>query len=306
AAALAATAILAGCSPSAAPRATGASHCADFTPLPIQPNEPPPAIFKDAASGPYEFLAGIPGQRPRLFPGIGTSNLPRHVAQRLYYNTSRPGSASEYDIQVAREGQCPETVTAGLLDSVSPDGRAMVIFVGNERRLVDEHGRILKSLKNGSYSWTNDSHLVDSDATGITVSDHFGQHSRLLVPGYSLVLGSLGPSSLLYSTTTGVFKVDAASSIAGPPARLTATRLLAGAGSPDGKYLAGVDQAGTATVLRIADQVIVPVSPPGPPLQFLWSPDSAWVALQTQFGGLVLRVGDGRTIDLGSLNVVSW
>jgi hypothetical protein len=76
-------------------------------------------------------------------------------------------------------------------------------------------------------------------------------------------------------------------------------------GSPDGSWLTVV-HGSTVTIRHPGGGPPITPAPPGPLISALWSPDSAWLALNSTFGALLLHPADGRAVDLGTLEVASW
>jgi hypothetical protein len=295
-----ATLVLAGCASPAAPPARPAG-CESFR-LPTAPaGGPPVAILKDAAGGPAEYLVGSPGGRLAVMPGSDYSGIPRFRGGHVVY-TALNGSNPE--IRQSGAGECPRRLAAGVLDQLSPDGTAMTIFSGNQRQLVGIDGKLRAKLNNGTYAWTRDGHLVQSDGREMVVTDAFGKGRRSLLTGYNAVMSSLGRSSVIVSTDQVTNALDTGTGQSSP---IDSRRLIVAAGSPDGRYVAALDQNGDGTLRRADGTGAAAALPrPGPAVNLVWSPDSAWVAVQSQYGGAVLHVADGRVIELGSVNVVAW
>jgi hypothetical protein len=117
-----------------------------------------------------------------------------------------------------------------------------------------------------------------------------------------VLLGAAGPSSVLIDSGTETKLVNTDT---------LATTSLNGhvrpvSGSPDGRYIAAYDAASNTCELFTSATDTAPLACPGPPFSFIWSRDSAWVAINTLFGATVVHVADQVTIDIASVYVVSW
>lgn len=291
--------VVSACSQGPSPAAS--THCGSFN-LPMAPaGEPPVAIMKDAAGGPSEYLAGSPGGKLSVLPGNDYSGIPHFRGRHIVYTALR---GSNPEVRETGGGECTKKLAGGVLDQLAPDGSAMTIFSGSQRELVGADGKVRAKLTNGTFAWTRDGHLVQSDGRELAVTDGFGKGRRSLLSGYNAVMSSLGRSSVVVATDQVTNAVDVSTA---QSTRVDPRRLLVAAGSPDGQYIAAIDQNGDGSIRRLdGTGKAIPLPRPGPAVNLLWSPDSAWVAVQSQFGGAVLHVDDGQIIDLGSVNVVAW
>jgi hypothetical protein len=257
--------------------------------------------MRSAAAGPEAYLAGSPGARPVSLPDLGFAGLPRLVHGRLVYTALSGGVLPQ--IWATGSGGCPRRVGEGTVDLVDPTGHGLTAFVQSERHMLDlASGRLLAKLVPGTYAWANDGQLVGADAKQVTLYSADGRTTRVVASGYYIVLGALGPTGVVLGTATATSLLDLAS---GQVTKLIDHRAETAVGSPDGRWLAVVD-AGGANLVSRADGHTTALPRPGPVVGLAWSADSAWLAVQTPFGGAAVHADDGRVLDLGSVNVVSW
>lgn len=308
-------ALLGGCSldapvPAPSPGSGGtaststASGCIRLTAPATPANGAPTAILKDVAAGPREFLIGSPGGSVNRITEATGSSAPRFGGGRVFFSVGQ-GSAGQ-EIRTARLGDCSAHFATGTMTEVDPQGRALVVSDGGHSRILDAAGRPVAEVAGPSGTWTADGHLaVPTKSSGLTVYDLTGAARDINLPAGSTPTGPLGPSQEMVSTPAGIQTVDVRDGKLQPlPQPVTVQRLLSG--SPDGNYVALIDAQGTPEVVSLRDGHSLRLPTPGPSLGALWESSSQWVAVQSLYGGAVMRVADGKVIETGPLNVISW
>ena len=263
------------------------------------PGAPPPAVLQDLAGATGEFSIGSPGAHPTPVPAAEVG-VPRLAGDALLETFQV--SQSVYEVDRATAAGC-RRVGPGLIVTASPSGTQFVREADQQRFLTDAGGRTLAKLPPDAYWWTGDGRLVDVGSQAISVYDSAG-HPHAVTTRPLQVVGGLGPAGLIVLDVNGTSLLDVQT---GAITSVSTTRVYPAAGSPDGRHLAGVDNAtGLARISDATGSGGIVIKPPGPVLAFIFSPDSQWLAVDTRFGGVIYRVSDGSAIDLGSINVVSW
>lgn len=295
-----------GTSPSPTASAGNASGCARLTVPHAPAGGPPPAVLRDLAAGPNEFLIGSPGgsvDRITEATSIGLS-VPRLTDGRLFFSVGQGTSAQE--IRTARFGECSSHFGTGTMTEVDLQGRALVVGDGGHWRMLDASGRTITEIDGPGGVWTGDGHLVQpARSTDLKVYDLSGTPRNISLPAGSVPSGPLGASQEIVATPTGMRVVDVRDGKLQPfPVSIKAQRLLSG--SPDGDYIAFIDADGNPQVVGLRDGRSMRLPAPGPPVGAVWERQSQWVAVQSPLGGAVMRVADGKVVETGGLVVVSW
>ena len=207
---------------------------------------------------------------------------------------------------MARPGECSAHFASGTMTEVDPQGRALVVSDAGHSRMLDSAGRPIVEVSDPSGTWTADGHLaVPTAASGLKVYDLSGTAKDVALPAGSTPTGPLGASQEMVSTPAGIQTIDLRDGKLQPlPLPLTTQRLLSG--SPDGNYVALIDSQGIPQVVSLLDGHTMRLPTPGPSLGALWERRSQWVAVQSLYGGAAMRVADGKVVEMGPLNVVSW
>ena len=303
--------LLAGCSlgspaPSAdsSPSTPTPSGCTRLTAPAVPADGPPTAILRDVAAGQREFLIGSPGGLLNRMIEVTGGSAPRMGGDRVFFSVGQ-GSTGQ-DIRAARLGECSAHFATGTINAVDPQGRALVVSDAGQSRMLDAAGRPIADVAGPSGSWTADGHLaVPTAALGLKAYDLSGVVTDVNLPPGSVPSGPLGASGEMISTPSGVQVIDLRDGRLHPlPVPLTTQRLLSG--SPDGNYVALIDGQGIPQVIRLRDGQSMRLPLPGPSLGALWERGSRWVAVQSLYGGAAMRVADGKVVEMGPLNVVSW
>jgi hypothetical protein len=289
--------VLASCQSSTPSTAHPAATCHAVTmPKPVA-TDPPVALLKDIAGPNDEYLLGVPGGRLQVLDWPIPAGAALTTGGVLYGLIPRTGQP---DIHIADRSGC-RRIADGTLYAVAPGGAEMVRTVGATTSVIDAKGNEVATLPRAQYMWTAGGRLVGMATTGGTVYDaSFKPISNFPVVG--VLLGPSGPSGVLIDNgvETKLVNTDslATTSLKGHPRPVS--------GSPDGRYMAGYDATSNTCELFTSETDSVPLDCPGPPFSFLWSPDSAWLAINTLFGAKVVHISDQITIDAASNNVVSW
>ena len=284
----------------ATPSPSPAGNCS-LKPIPATESGASPAVLSDVSGGPGEYLVGVPGGHLTRFFDPSYSP-PRLVGDTLYIAQGPPGGVG--DTVVASGPTGCHVIGAGVLTAVSRTNGDAVVSQATKRTLFSSTGKMLRTLPvENQYSYTLDGHLVGAGATGLSVyARDAGVTSISTQP--SQVLGVLGPSSLVVEQFGTSKVIDV---VTGKSRDLVGHHFFEAAGSPDGKYIAGVDAVSQVPeVLRVSDLRVVPLPQPGPPQSFTWSPDSSEVAISTPFGGALYVVADAHVTDLGLLDILTW
>jgi hypothetical protein len=193
-----------------------------------------------------------------------------------------------------------------MMTEVDPQGRALVVSDGGHSRILDAAGKPVAEIAGPGGAWTADGHLaVPTAASGLKAYTLSGAANDLTLPPNSTPIGPLGASQEVVSTPAGLQTIDLRDGKLQPlPLPVTPQRLLAG--SPDGNYVALIDGQGIPQVVNLRDGQRMRLPTPGPSLGAVWDRHSQWVAVQSLYGGAAFRVADGKVVDMGPLNVVSW
>jgi hypothetical protein len=266
-------------------------------------DQPAPAILRDAAAGPTEFMVGVPGQHLAITKINSIVGLPHLGGGRLYYSKLM---ADGRDVEVRTqtlEGSCAHSLGPGQLQAVTGDGSTLLLVAAGKYHLIDSNARQLAELTPASYVLANNGVLVKLDAHGLTVYDRRGAHPKPLKSGTFTVLGPIGATGILVSDATGSQVIDV---VTGATSALGGRRFYVASGSPDGKYVASSDLAGAPVLIKIADGSSTNLPKPGPVVGFAWSEDSAYVGVQTLLGGAIWNVATATGTDLGPLVVAGW
>jgi hypothetical protein len=285
--------------PSATP-----SGCSRLTVPPAPADGPPTAILKDVAGGPREFLIGSPGGLVSRIAEATGSSAPRLGGDRVFFSVGQGSTGQE--IRTVRPGECSAHLASGTMTEVDPQGRGLVVSDAGHSSILDAAGRPVVEIAGPSGTWTGDGHLaVPTAAAGLKVYDLSGTARDVNLPPGSTPSGPLGASQEMVSTPTGVQAIDLRDSrlqqLALP---VTLQRLLSG--SPDGNWVALIDAQGIPEIVSLRDGQSMRLPTPGPSLGAIWERHSQWVAVQSLYGGSVMRVADGKVVETGPLNVVSW
>lgn len=265
---------------------------------------PPLAVMRDLSGGPTEYLLGIPGGKvTKLREADGF--VPARLAHDRIFFTVRQG-ASDLEVRTARLGECSSKVTNGILSDPEPEGRAVVVGTNSTWRMYDPPGHVITELAGPGGSWTPDGRLVVPLPTGgIAVYDLKGGRHDIPLPTGALPAGAYGAHRELVSSPAGLQVIDLDDGKTSPlPHAPSAQRNIAV--SPDGTLITFVDGTGAPQVLRISDGSLTALPRPGPASGSYWSRDGQWVGVQSPQGGAVMRIADGKSIDLGALVVISW
>ena len=269
------------------------------------PDGPPLAVLRDLTGGSAEYLVGAPGGTlSRLQEATGFSAA-RLGGDRVFFSVRR--GATDQDIRGARLGECSTPVGSGTMADVDPQGRALVIGAQGKWKLVDAGGKGITDLVAPGGAWTGDGRVVEPVPTGgaLAVYDVSGNRHDVPLPKGAVPQGTLGPKQELLASAGGLQTLDLDDgTVAQLPQKLTSQRTLAG--SPDGGWIAYIDQDGTPQLLNLVDGKVTALPTSSPTAGTTWSRDSKWIAIQGLYGGAVYRVADGKTVDTGSLIVVSW
>jgi hypothetical protein len=268
--------------------------------------------LRDVAAGSREFLIGSPGGAVSKITEATGFSAPRLGGDRVFFSVgqgSRPSDgqgSSGQEIRAARQGECSAHLATGTMTEVDPEGRALVVSDAGHSRILDAAGRPVAEIASPSGSWTADGHLaVPTAASGLKAYDLAGTARDINLPAGSTPSGPLGASQEIVSTPSGIQTVDLRDGKLQPlPQPITAQRLLSG--SPDGNWVAFIDAQGVPQIIDLRDGHLMRLPSPGPSLGALWERHSQWVALQSLYGGAVMRVSDGRVVETGPLNAVSW
>jgi hypothetical protein len=297
---VAAALVLAACA-GGAPRATAPDgvRCPRFPALAGVGGGPPAAVLHDVAAGPLEYALGAPGAAPPTFT-VATASEPVLLGDALYVTLAAGSTGAA--VRWTRGG-C-DRIAAGAVTSVAPDGSRLVLRNdAGALLLVDAHGRLLAKPPLGTALWTGDGRLVvQAGSPALSVYGPSGHPVRAAAQGQ--LAGVLGTSSVILVTTTAttVMNLDG-----GPAQPVAAPRLYVPSGSPDGRYLAGVDyQTGQALVVDLQSGRTAALPAPGLTSALLWSPDSRWLAVDGVYGGYLVQAGDWAVTDLGPFVVASW
>jgi hypothetical protein len=291
-------------SPSTSPSAVTPSGCIRLAAPAVPPDGPPTAILRDVAGGPREFLIGSPGGTVSRIAEATGSSAPRLGGDRVFFSVGQ--GTTNQEIRAARPGECSTHFATGTMTEVDPQGRALVVGDAGHARMLDASGRPIVEVAGPSGTWTADGHLaVPTAASGLKVYDLSGAAKDVNLPAGSTPSGPLGVSQEMISTPAGVQAIDLRDGKLQPlPLPLTTQRLLSG--SPDGNYVALIDSQGIPEIVSLRDGHSMRLPTPGPSLGALWERRSQWVAVQSLYGGSAMRVADGKVVETGSLNVVSW
>jgi hypothetical protein len=239
---------------------------------------------------------GIPGKsyvrirEPNLF------TAPILAGGGLFFSER---NGTKYETRFARYGECSTLVSPGYLGPVDPHGRAALVYdaSGNHARIVSTAGRVLATLSRNAGNWTNDGHLVLREPSAIAVYDLSGKRRVLPSDQRTTPTGLLGPRGEIVTTSAGDAEMDVQTG------RLTpipgATQQLAG--SPDGRNVVVMDFIRGWQLKRLSDGRTTDLATVGPPVATSWSPDGAWLSIETLFGGEVMHVADGAVTDVGPL-----
>jgi hypothetical protein len=293
---------LAGCTSSVAngpSKPTPPSDCA----LAATHDAQPRAVLRDVAGGPTEFMVGVPGDHLTVRKIESIVGLPRLAGGRLYFSKLLPGGHEVEVRSQALDGSCPKSLGTGQVQAVSLDGREVLIASQGKYRFVDATGKLLAELPPASYTVANNGMLVKVDGRGLTVYDRQGKKPKLLKAGAFTVLGAIGPESILVSDVSGTEMIDVAKQTS---AQVGGRRLFIASGSPDGKWIASSDLSGVPQLIKVADSSTTTLPRSGPVTGFIWSEDSANIAVQALFGGQVWNVAAAKPTDLGPFVVASW
>jgi hypothetical protein len=267
---------------------------------------PPPAgsalaIMTDVSGGPGEYLVGVPGGKlTRVFDP--TYSPPRLALDTLFVAQGPIGGVGDTVTAVGTDS-C-HIIGPGVLTALNPATGDAIVSDSTRRTLYSRTGKTLRTLPvENQYSFTNDGHLVGAGATGLLLFPPDSGSTKISTTP-SQVLGPLGPSSLIVEQFGNTRVIEIPS---GKSRELTNHHFYVAAGSPDGKYIAGLDSVTQAPqVLRVSDLRVVPLPQPGPPQSFAWAPDSDQVAVNSPFGGAIYRVSDTKITDIGLLDILSW
>ncbi|MEA2682879.1 MAG: hypothetical protein QOK05_1207 [Chloroflexota bacterium] len=263
--------------------------------------EVPLAVMRDIAAGPTEYLVGVPGGPVVVLTQSTGFSPPQLAGASIFFSRRRGTNSSVY---LGSMGGCAHRVVDGTLGAVEPGGRAFSVLVNSHWLLYDAAGHRVSQLTGASGSWTRDGHLVEPTAAGIDVFDLAGKHRSMPLAG-AAPLGALGNHQELVSTASGIQVLDIVTG-GMTPLNAGAKLIRAPGGSPDGTRVAFLDANGVGQVLELATGKTRALPAPALTTGFAWSHDSAWIGVQSTYGGAELRLADGRVVDSGSLVVVSW
>lgn len=291
---------LAGCE-----QASTGAGCAK-TPNPQAAAEgPPTAIMRDVGGGPAEYLIGVPGGTLVTMTEANGQIPPVKVGDRVWF-TVMGGTSGPLEVRTARLGECSARVTDGTIGPADPHGNAIVVGSGSRWRMLDTAGNSLADLEGIRGTWTPDGHLVEPSSTGgLAVYDDGGHRTDLTLPAGATTNGAFGPGHELITTDAGLASVDIQSGAMTqlPHSPTRPTNLEA---SPDAAFLSYFDLNRNPQLMRVSDGAVTPLPSPGPATGITWSRDGTWVAVQSPYGGEVVRAADARTTDIGPLIVISW
>jgi hypothetical protein len=303
--------LLAGCSgdspaspPPSTPSAVTPSGCTRLTAPAVSADGPPAAIVRDVAAGPREFLVGSPGGPVKRIADATGASAPRLGGDRVFFSVGQGSTGQE--VRTARLGECSAHLATGTMAEVDPQGRALVVSDAGHSRMLDAAGQPVAEVAGPNGTWTADGHLaVPTAASGLKVYDLSGAAKDVNLPAGSTPIGPLGASQEMVSTPAGFQTIDLRDGKLQPlPLPLNTQRLLGG--SPDGIYVALIDGQGIPQIVSVRDRHSMRLPIPGPSLGALWERHSQWVAVQSLYGGAAMRVADGKVVEMGALNVVSW
>lgn len=224
---------------------------------------------------------------------------PQLAGGRLFL-TLRQGGDTEV-VAVSTAG-C-RRLTVGTLVSAAVDGSAAVVRDGaGAYRLVDGTGRVRDRLPAATLLWSGDGRLVAQAGTSdLSVYGAAGPVRRLTVQGQ--LASPLGRSQVVLTTTSATVALDLDT---GAVTRLGSFRLFLAAGSPDGRWVAGVDyESGALEAYDVPGRRLAMLPDLGRVASLRWA-SNGWLAVNGPYGGFVLREGDWRSTDLGPYNLVSW
>lgn len=259
--------------------------------------EPPPAVMQDVAAANTEYVLGVPGDKPEVLKQA-TVGVPRLVGGGLWL-TRAEGAAEVEEVN----GLSCHRIAPGDLLEVSPHGKEIAASLNPQTQvLLDSSGRRLAKLAPQVIAWFADDRAVAINGT--TVRVYSGGHAST-VPHDSAVqiIATLGSDRLVETKARSTQLMT----LTGQVSPLIDELLQPAAGSPDGRYVAGLDPYVDRLLLVDAGSGKSATLPnPGGVLSVRWSADSQWLAVVGRYGGSVIHIPDGRAISLGSLNVLSW
>lgn len=300
---LALAAVLAGCSSGTGnPAASPSPPCISLPAAPTS-GDTPLALMHDLAGGPYEYLLGHPGGPIVRLNGIASTNLPRLAGGRLFMST---GALAAPDVYAGPPGGCASRLAPGALGDVERQGRAFTAISPNRYLLVDGHGKTLAHLGAAAGHFTPDGHFVQPSQGRLIVYDLGGKRREYKGDGTLQPLGPLGTNREMVVGASAAVQLLDLDTLTTAPLGKAASELRFPSGSPDGTHIAMVDQAGNGQLLDLKTGKTRGLPHPGPTTGFAWSPDGGWLAVQTLYGGVAVRVADLHVIDLGPLAVVTW
>lgn len=258
------------------------------------------ALMHDVAAGAGEYGYGRPGETPAV---VHLRDLGGPVPGRdeLFGTVTQGG----HPVTVAIGAAGCRRVAPGSVFTVSPDGsEAVVQSPDASYRLVETAtGRQLAGFAEAALYWTGDGHLVvQRAANSLAVYDGGGAEHTIGATGQ--LSGSLGASEAIVVTVQATVLVDV---LSGASRTLASRRLFLPAGSPDGRWVAGVDlTTGAAEVIDVSTRRITPVNVHAQIYSMVWSRDSRLLAVNGAYGGYVLQAGSWQAASLGAYDVVSF
>lgn len=303
--ALAAAAALwmaAACTPGSRPATTHAGPAAGARVCPRLPValQAGAALLHDVAAGADEYGYGPPGEPPAVFH-LRAVGGPLAGPDSLFGTVSQSGKP----VTIAMTAGGCRQVGPGSVFTVSPDGSEAVLQSPDASyRLVDTgSGRTLATFAEAALYWTGDGHLVvQRAADSLAVYDRTGAEHSVSATGQ--LSGSLGASEAIVVTAATTVLVDVGS---GASRALGSGRLFLPAGSPDGRWVAGVDlTSGGAEVIDLSTRRITPLNVHAQIYSMTWSRDSRLLAVNGAYGGYVLAAGSWQATSLGAYDVVGF
>lgn len=259
-------------------------------------------MLRDVAAGPTEYLLGSPGGTVTRLAAASGFSPPQLTGNTLFF-TTRHGSAGT-SVFRGNLGGCAHRIAEATIGAVEPRGRALSALVANHWVLLDAEGHQVTTISGSGGSWTTDGHLVEPAVGGIDIYDLAGKKKSIKISGVA-PLAALGSHQVLVSTVNGIQVMDIGTG--NLSAMLPATQPLRGAaGSPDGNFIAYLDQNGIGQVLDTRTHRTVPLPAPALTTGFVWSRDSSWVGVQSTYGGAAMRLADNLVVASGAQVVVSW